>query len=146
MNKSNAPLGAAIVAGIIGGIIVDAFLSVVMHTSPVGIWQFVASTIVGKEAFSSPSYAVLGFVVHFITSIVWAVIYLYVFGALGQLKNWILGAVVWGVVVDAIMQAIVAAKTGAQYLPAVEQGLLAHIVFYALPVTWYLARSVKRTA
>jgi len=146
MNKSNAPLGAAIVAGIIGGVIVDAFLSIVMHTSPIGIWQFVASTIVGKDAFTSPSYAVLGFIVHFITSIVWAVVYLYVFGALGQLKNWILGAVVWGVVVDLAMNVILAVKTGSAYLPGVEGALISHVVFYALPVAWYLARSTKRAA
>jgi hypothetical protein len=139
-------VGSAIIAGLIGGVVVDAFLSLVMHTSVIGIWQFVASTIVGKVAFSSPEYAALGFVVHFVTSIVWAVLYLYVFGALGQLKNWIVGAIVWGIVVDALMNALLAVKTGSAYLPGVEGGLVAHIVFYALPVALYLARSVRRTA
>ncbi len=136
-------IGQAAIAGVIGGIFVDLFLSIAMHRSPVMIWQFIASTIVGAGAFSSPSYAVLGFIVHFIVSIVWAIIYAYVFASFGQIKNWILGAIVWGIVVDAVMQLIVAIKTGSPWGPAFTQGLIAHIVFYALPVALYMARVAR---
>ncbi len=134
----------AVVAGILGGVVVDAFLSLAMHTSPVSIWQYVASTIVGKGAFASPAYAVLGFLVHFIVSIVWAIAYAAIWGSFGQLKNWILGALVWGVVVDAGMQLLLLLKTGAPFGPAFVGGLLAHIVFYMVPVALYLARSERR--
>jgi len=143
---SSALLGSAIVAGLGSGVLIDAFLSLVMHRSPVAIWQFVASTIIGPVAFTSPSHAILGFAVHFATSLVWAVIYLYVFGALGQLKNWIVGGIVWGVVVDAAMNLLLAVKIGAPFVPAFAQGLLPHIVFYALPIAWYIARKVPKTA
>ena len=136
-------LSQAAIAGIIGGVIVDLFLSIVLHRSPVMIWQFIASTIVGQGAFSSPSYAVLGFIVHFITSIVWAVIYAYAFTALGQIKNWILGAIVLGIVVDAVMELIVSVRTGAPWASGFAQGLVAHIIFYALPVTLYMARATR---
>ncbi len=145
MNKTGS-LTPAIVAGVIGGIFIDVFLAIVLHTSPIGIWQYVASSVVGKVAYTSPVYALLGFVLHFITSIVWAVIYLYAFGAIGQLKNWILGAIVWGIVVDTAMAVILTIRVGVPYLATVEQGLLGHIVFYALPVAWYIARSVRTTA
>lgn len=137
-------IGPAVIAGIIGGIIIDTFLAVMGHRSPVAIWQFVASTIVGQGAFSSPSYAVVGFFVHFIVSIVWAVLYGYAFAAMGQLRNWVLGAIVWGVVVDACMNLLLAVKTGSPWWPSFEQNLLAHVVFYALPVALYLAFAGRR--
>ncbi len=143
-SSAGAPVGAAVVAGIVGGIIVDTFLALMMHTSPIGIWQFVASTIVGKVAFTSAGYAVLGVVVHFIVSIVWAVLYAYAFNALGALKQWILGAIVLGVVVDAAMELLLLVKIGQPFGPAFVQGLLAHVVFYALPVTFVLSRSARR--
>jgi hypothetical protein len=135
--------GQAVIAGIIGGILVDAFLAITTHRSPVMIWQFVASTIVGQGAFASPSYAVLGFFVHFIVSIVWAVIYTYVFATAGQLKNWVAGAILWGIVVDAVMQLILAIRTGSPWGPSFVQGLIPHIVFYALPVALYMARLAR---
>ncbi len=139
-------IGPAIVAGIIGGIIIDAFLAIMGHTSPVNIWQFVASTVVGQAAYSSPSYAVLGFCVHFIVSIVWAIIYAYVFRAIGQLRNWILGAIVWGIVVDAAMSLLLTLKMGSPWWPTFRGGLLAHVVFYALPVALYLAYQKRPAA
>ena len=89
-----------------------------MHTSPVNIWQFVASTLVGQGAF----------------------------GSLGQLRNWILGATVWGVVVDAAMNLLLAVKIGAPFVPGFTQGLLGHIVFYASPMTWHVSRNALRQA
>lgn len=136
--------GAA--AGMIGGILVDAFLALAMHRSPVAIWQFVASTIVGQAAFTSDAYAVLGCIVHFAVSIVWAVAYALAFGAIGQLKQWILGAIVWGVIVDAAMQLLLLVKAGQPFGPAFVQGLLAHVVFYALPVALYMANSARASA
>ena len=138
------PLGAAVTAGILGGILIDAFLALMMHTSPIGIWQFVASTIVGKVAFTAPAYAVLGVAVHLVVSILWALVYAYAATALGALKQWLLGAIVLGVVVDAAMELLLQVKIGQPFAPAFEQGLLAHVVFYALPVAWYLARSARR--
>jgi hypothetical protein len=133
----------AAIAGIIGGILIDLFLAIATHRSPVAIWQFVASTIVGQGAFASRSYAVLGFIVHFVVAIVWAEIYAYVFNALGQLKNWILGAIVLGIVVAAVMNLILAIKIGAPWGPSFAQGVLPHIVFYALPVALYMARFAR---
>lgn len=130
----------SVVAGVIGGIVIDAYLTLVMPShSPIAIWQFIASTIVGPVAFSTPSYALLGLCVHFIVSIVWAVLYAYAFGSLGQLRNWILGAIVWGIVVDAGMSLLLTIKTGSPWWASFVHSLLAHVVFYALPVALYMA-------
>ena len=141
--SSSSLVPQAVIAGIVAGIITDGVLALMMHRSPVAIWQFVASTIVGPAAFASASYALLGFVVHFIVSIVWAVLYAYVFGALGQLKNWIAGAIIWGIVVDAGMQLLLLVKAGQPFGPAFVQGLLLHIVFYALPLALYMAYAAR---
>jgi hypothetical protein len=136
-------LSSAVAAGIIGGILIDAFLAIIFKTSPIELWSGVAATVVGPG-----SAWWIGLVVHFVVSIVWAVLYLYIFSALGQLKNWIVGAIVWGLVVDACMQAIVAAKTGSNWWQGFGQpiGIIAHIVFYALPVALYFASAARRTA
>jgi hypothetical protein len=135
-------LSSAVVAGIIGGILLDAFLAIAFKTSPIMIWTGIARTVAGQ---GSPWW--IGLVVHFTVAIVWAVLYLYVFSALGQLKNWIIGAIVWGLVVDACMQFIVALKTGGSWVLGFGNptGIAAHIVFYALPVALYLASAARRT-
>jgi len=129
----------AIVAGIIGAVIVDAFLSIKQHVSPVVLETNIATTVAGPGA--SP---LLGVLVHLMIAIVWALSYAYVFNALGQLQNWIAGTIVLGVVVDAVMNFIVAMKTGAPWGPAFATGLITNVVFYALPVAFYLARTVRR--
>ena len=136
-------LGSAVIAGIIGGILVDAFLAIIFKASPTTIWTGIAATVIGP---GSPWW--IGFVVHFVVSIVWAVLYLYVFSALGQLKNWIVGAIVWGIVVDAAMRLLITVKTGADWWSNFSNPivLIAHIVFYALPVALYLASAARRTA
>jgi hypothetical protein len=141
--RSSSLLGAAVIAGIIGGILVDAFLAIVFKTSPIMIWTGVATTVAGA---GSPWW--IGLAVHFIVSIVWAVLYAYIFIAIGQIKNWIIGAIVWGLVVDAAMQLIVAIKTGGSWWHGFAQpiGIVAHIVFYALPVALYLASAARRAA
>jgi hypothetical protein len=139
--STSSLLGSAVIGGIIGGILVDAFLALVFKVSPVMLWTGIAATVVGPG-----SAWWIGLVVHFVVSIVWAIVYLYVFSALGQLKNWILGAIVWGLVVDACMQLIVAMKTGSSWWQGFGQpiGITAHIVFYALPLTLYLAYASRR--
>lgn len=141
--RSKSLLGPAILAGIIGGILVDAFLAIMFKVSPVTLWTNVAATAVGPG-----SAWWVGMLVHFAISIVWALLYVLIFNALGQLKNWIVGAIVWGLVVDACMQFIVATKTGGSWWQGFSSpvGLCAHIVFYALPVALYLASAARRSA
>lgn len=136
-------LGSAVIAGIIGGILVDAFLAIIFKSSPTTIWGGIAATVIGP---GSPWW--IGFVAHFVISIAWAVLYLYVFSALGQLKNWILGAIAWGIFVDACMRLLITFKSGADWWSNFSNPivLVAHIVFYALPVALYLASAARRTA
>jgi hypothetical protein len=138
-SQSGSLIVRAIIAGIIGGIIVDTFLSIKLHISPVALETATATTVAGQGA--SP---VLGVAVHFVIAIVWAVIYAYVFNAIGKLQNWIVGAIVLGIVVDAAMNFMIAMNTGTPWGNAFVGGLITNVVFYALPVALYLARTVRR--
>jgi hypothetical protein len=131
-----------LVAGIIGAILTDAFLSITQHTSPVHVWQFIASNAVGPVAFTSSSYAALGVVIHLFIAFVWAYLYAYVAHALNTLHNWVLGGIVWGIVVDVVMDAILAARGTLEPLTpsSVTFGLITNVVFFGLPVAWYLSR------
>jgi hypothetical protein len=135
----------AFVAGIIGAIATDAFLSIAQHTSPLNVWQFIASTAVGSVAFTSPSYAALGLVVHLFTALFWAYLYAYVFHALNLLHNWVFGGIVWGIVVTICMDALLGIRGALEPLTlnSVMFGLATNVVFYGLPVAWYLSRNVR---
>ena len=70
-------------------------------------------------------------------------LYAYAFTAIGQIKNWILGAIAWGIIVDAAMNLLLAVKIGQPFGPSFVQGLLGHVVFYALPVALYMANAAR---
>jgi hypothetical protein len=139
------PALPAFVAGIIGAIATDAFLSIAQHTSPIHVWEFIASTAVGAVAFTSASYVPLGLVLHIFTALFWAYLYAYVFQALNLLHNWLLGGIVWGIVVTACMDALLASRGSLEPLTpnSVSFGLVTNVIFYGLPVAWYLSRSVR---
>jgi hypothetical protein len=135
----------AFAGGIIGAIGTDGFISVAHHTSPVNLWQFIASTALGPVAFTSPSYAAIGLVLHLFTALFWAYLYAYVSRALKLLHNWVLGGIVWGIVVTVGMDALLAFRGALEplTLSSVIFGLTTNVVFYGLPVAWYLSRSVR---
>ncbi|MGI9090806.1 MAG: hypothetical protein ACR2GG_06865 [Gemmatimonadaceae bacterium] len=136
----------AIVAGIIGGIIVDLFLIVTRMAPFPGIYQFIASTLVGEIAFTSPSYIWLGVAMHFVISIVWALIYAYVANAAHALQKWLLGGLVFGVVVMIVMQIIQVVMGIAQPVSVggIVVNLISHVVFFGLPIAWYLSLPYRR--
>jgi hypothetical protein len=128
----------AVTAGIIGAIIVDTYLSISLHLSPVALEVRNART-----AFDVGS-PVLGLIVHLVVALVWALIYAYVFNAIGQLRNWILGTIVLGVVLNAVMNLIITLKIGVPWGTGFVDDLIANVVFYALPVALYLALTAPR--
>lgn len=137
--------GKAVVAGIIGGILIDAFLILTHMASFPGIYQFVASGVVGSVAFSSPNYIWLGVVLHLVISIVWALIYGYVAVAGKFTQRWLVGGIVLGIVVMigmTIVQMLAhLAPAAAPSLSTLGMLLIAHVVFYGLPVAGYIARA-----
>jgi Na+-translocating ferredoxin:NAD+ oxidoreductase RnfE subunit len=143
--QSSALALHAFVAGIIGAILTDSFLSIAQHLSPINVWQYIASAAIGAVAYSSPSYAALGIVLHLVTALVWAYLYAYVAKELNLLHRWVFSGLIWGIVVTVVMDLLLAYRDvlGPLTLSSAIFGLITNVVFYGLPVAWYLARSVR---
>ena len=133
-SRSGSLAVQAIIAGVIGAIVVDTYLSIRLQISPVALEAHTARIVAGPG--TSPA---LGLVIHLTIALVWALIYAFVFNAIGQLQNWIAGTLVLGVAVDAVMNFLIALKTGAPWGSAFVNGLITNVLFYALPVTLYLS-------
>jgi hypothetical protein len=135
----------AIVAGIIGGILIEVYLFIFMHYTLLGHWQFVASTLVGRDA--APNYTWLGGLVHYSVSIVWALIYVLLAQRWPALwKNPWLWGVLYGVVVMICMTSILIFR----HLGSVPSGLqllnsvTSHTLFFGLPVALYVSAAFHR--
>jgi hypothetical protein len=134
-------------AGIIGAICTDAFISIAHQSSPVKIWQFIASAGFGPVAFQDPAFIWIGLVMHLIIAIVWAFLYVLVWSRVNSLRNWVVGGLVWGIVVDVVMDGLMALRgiLEPQTTNVVVFGLITNVIFYGLPVAWYISRTVPTT-
>jgi hypothetical protein len=143
--RDASPALRPFVAGIIGAIGTDAFISIVHQISPAKVWQFIASAVFGPVAYASPQYAAIGLALHLITSFFWAYLYTVVWARVNSLRNWVLGGIVWGIVVTVCMDALEAFRLvlGPLTPTSVILSLITNVVFYGLLVAWYLSRSVR---
>jgi uncharacterized membrane protein YagU involved in acid resistance len=139
----------AIVAGFAGGICTDIYLWATtvapVHGDMMQLWQWVASAVVGKIAFTSASYAWLGLVAHFAVAIAWAGGYAYLAASRPFMnERWYISGPAYGAVVYLFMQ-LVLLGAGAfvwpsSYLGFVNLLLGAHMLFYGLPVALVVSR------
>lgn len=130
----------AIIAGIIGAVIVDGFLAIELHVSLTALETRNAASVVGP---GGPP--VLGVIAHFVVAIVWATLYAYTFSAIGRLGNWIFGTIVLGLVVNTVMTLLITMRTGSPWGGGFVEDLVPNVIFYALPVALYLSRVARRT-
>ncbi len=138
----------AFVAGLTGAITIDLFLwlaSVLpQHGSMVALWQWVASAAIGPSAMTSTSYAWLGVLVHLLVSIGWAGGYAFLARTRPFMnERWYISGPMYGAMVYVFMDL---ALLGAGKLYDVSAPLaiitqvIAHCVFYGLPVAYVIAR------
>ncbi len=100
---------SGVLAGIVGGIFFDAFVYlaslVPAHASILSLWQFVASTALGRVAFASASYAWAGAAMHFAVSICWGIGYAYTAQTKPAInKQPLISGFIFGLVVYVVMQ------------------------------------------
>lgn len=139
-----------LIAGVIGGILIDAFLYVAQimpaHGTIFGLWQFVAATALGPSAFTNPNTAWLGLFMHACTSIAWGIAFSYVAHTrAGIVEHPYISGLVYGVIVMIIMQIVlmVAKSWTAPSVQSTLIGLVAHCIFFGLPVSIYVARAMR---
>lgn len=148
-------LAAGLAAGVVGGVLFDCFLFGAQIAAGAPAAQviaqnlsWVAATVLGPSALANPSAPAIGAVLHFAVSIGWALGYVYLVRAQPQLltRPWISGAG-FGLVVYVFMQ-IVLIAAGQYHRPspgALGTGLVAHLLFYGIPVALIVSRSLDRT-
>ena len=143
-NNRSGPV-RAIVAGGLAAALLDAADALVAYKlaygmSPLVIYQFVASGLLGKAAYSGgASAALLGLAVHFFVAFTAATVFVLASERFPTLRR---GAVGWGLayglVVFAVMSFVVTplSRIGASVpsLPVLVNGVLAHALLVGLPI------------
>jgi uncharacterized membrane protein YagU involved in acid resistance len=138
----------AIAAGITGGIIIEIYLYLTTvlpaHGSLLIMWQGIASAAIGNVAHSSISYAWLGLVIHFIVSIGWAGGYAYFSQTQAFVdRRWAISGLVYGIIVYFFMQLLlIGARAWVEPPTPLDalNALIAHMVFFGIPVAFVVAR------
>ncbi len=147
-------LSAGLVAGIAGGILIDLFLFAVaayngtpLGAAITGTYAFIASALLGPTGATNPAAVEIGLVLHFCVAAGWALGYVYLVDQQPQLlaRPWISGAV-FGLVVYIFME-IVLIGAGLYHRPKpveLELALIAHMVFYGIPVGVIISQLLRR--
>jgi hypothetical protein len=117
---------------------------------PTGIWQFVASGLLGRAAFTGGTKTVLlGVALHFVVAFILATIYYLASLAIPAL---IRQAMIWGplygIAVHFVMTFIVtplsAAPSRVRYpIPVMLNGVIGHALLVGLPLALFARRSAK---
>lgn len=130
------------VAGILGGFLIHAFFFAIGTARYPGTYEWIASGIVGRSAFTD-HLAWLGVIIHFCIAIVAVTLYAYIAQIVGLLGKPLLGGVLFGIVTNGVLDLVVFARWGIP-LPTtwhdVAMPLVAHVVFFGIPVALLLSR------
>ncbi len=127
----------SLLAGLVGGVVVELYLFAAGLASWPGTYQWIASTLVGPRAFTGSGYLWLGLALHALVSLGWALAY-------GLVGTWhsrlaahrLAGGLTFGIAVFVAMQALLAVL-GAWALPSATtlvHAIVAHTLFFGVPV------------
>ncbi len=137
-----------IVAGIMGGFLFHAFLFAVGAAHYPSTYQWIASGLLGKSAFTSVDGALIGIFLHFVISIAAAILYGYAGQLTGLLGRPLVSGTIFGVVMNAAMD-LIAFERGISALPSgwhdIGIGLAAHVIFFGIPIALFLSRYERVT-
>lgn len=140
-----------LVIGVIGGIDYAAFFYLTLHLQPVGVYQYIASGLLGTAAFAGGyTTALLGFVIHMAIALVVAAVFILIASQIAFLRTgWVfLAGLVYGAAVNMFMSMVVLPLSAAPKMPVttvlIVHGLIADALFVGLPVAiavWQYARA-----
>jgi hypothetical protein len=145
-------LKAGLIAGVAAGVLIDVFLFAAQLAGGTpadklaGNFAFIAAVLIGPGAYANPLAVPLGIVLHFCVAIGWALGYVYLVRTQPQLltRPWISGAA-YGLVVYVFME-IVLITAGSYHRVAPRvlfTQLIAHAVFYGMPVAVIVSRLLR---
>ena len=144
---------AGVLGGLIGAVTIDAYLlSVYVYVAhaytPTRFFQYVASGAIGKSAYGDPSFAWLGLALHVGVSAGWGIGFAYVAARTPQVRaRPFTSGIVFGGVVMLAMWLIEFAAAIWQFptVATFEHALVAHTLFFGLPVSYAVSRELGRT-
>jgi uncharacterized membrane protein YagU involved in acid resistance len=141
----------AVTAGVTAGVTLQIYLWLTIllpaHRGLLGYWQWIASALIGNVAFTGTGYAWLGLLVHFFVSITWAGGYAYLATQRDFLnRRWPISGPVYGLVVLIFMQVMLLGAGKFVFPTALgfANALVAHVVFFGLPVAYVVANLDRR--
>jgi len=134
------------IGGVAGGILIDAFLYIVLfgpaHQPIAALWTNVSATATG-HTIANPW---LGLVIHFCVSIAWGIGYAYAAATRPAIADHpYISGVTYGLIVMIIMQFVQLAAGVKLALTATNflSLLVAHCIFFGLPVAIYVHRAMR---
>jgi hypothetical protein len=147
-----AGLGPAVVAGIVGGLIFAVFevmATAVMMGAGAAFMplRMIGGIVLGAEAVD-PSYplitaAIAGVLVHMVLSIAFAIVFAAIVPATAASGTLVLLGIGFGIALWIVNFFVIAPMAGWNWFPEQTNPIvqvLAHGLFFGLPVGWYLAR------
>jgi hypothetical protein len=148
-----AIVSRGLLAGIAGGITIDAYLWLTTllpaHTPIASMWQFVASTAFGKGALADPAFAWAGLAIHLFVSTGWGIGYAYIAATRPSITaRRLVSGIVYGIVVYVIMSIMLLADNNFTYPPTINaflNAVVAHALFFGVPVAFIVGRSSRRS-
>lgn len=152
--KQNGRARAIVAGGLAAGLLdlVDALVAykLAFGMSPVVIYQFVASGLLGKAAYAGgPAMALLGLAIHFLIAFTAAAVFVLASERLPQLRRDAVGwGLAFGLAVFAVMSFVVIplSRIGASTppLPLLVNGVLGHAFLVGLPIALAARRFLGR--
>lgn len=143
-------LTRGLTAGILGGVLIDAFLYAVAivphHAALSALWQYEASAALGKAALADPGLAWVGLLVHFFFAAAWGCAFSYVAHTRPQVvAHQYLSGIVFGTVVLIVMSVVAMALNLPVPITVVSlsAGFCAFALFFGLPVSLIVARAIR---
>jgi hypothetical protein len=140
----------AILAGLVGAIGIDLYLSItlpLLHVANgIQLSQWDASNLLGSDAFRGGlSTAAIGFSVHLCVSIAWGIVFAFAFSRIAWMRaNPTIAGLIFGAVVMQVMAYVVVPLGHASHPTPTFlhwfNNFIAHTLFFGVPVAWVVAR------
>lgn len=146
---------AGLVIGVIGGIDQTTFFVLTQHFTPMSIFQYIASALLGPSAFAGGYMtALLGLLLHFLISFVVAAVFILAANQFAFLRRTVfVSALIYGAAVNMFMSVAVLPFTAAPKIPVstllIVHGLVADALVIGLPLAitvWQSSRANKGVA
>jgi hypothetical protein len=143
---------AGILGGLAGAVTIDLYMLGIFvflaHTATLtSFYQYVASGAIGKAAYGNPSFAWLGLGLHVAVSLGWGLGFAYIATRTPQvLARPLVSGIVFGLIVMLSMALVefAAAIWAFPTLATFENGVIAHTLFFGVPVAFVTVREMKR--